>query len=65
MDVVPVPDESKNQQDKCDQQQPGRLRCIDRVAVMPVSRFVWDGHRDIVALGINLAPAGQELGVRP
>ena len=66
MNVVPVADESKNQQDKCDEQQPGRFRGVDGMAVMPVSRFVWDRHRNIVALRIDLAPVDRSraLGVR-
>ena len=57
MNVVPVANQSEDQQHKCDQQQTGGFRRVDRVAVMLVIvlRSGCPGHADIVALRRNMA----------
>ena len=58
MNVVPVADQSEDQQNERDQQQPCRLRRVDRVPALPVLiRLLLGGryanvmrrHTDIVA----------------
>jgi len=57
---MPVANQREDEQQKGDQQQSGRLRCIDRVAALVVrvalgfrgrNADLWGRHADIVALG--------------
>jgi hypothetical protein len=66
MNVMPVANQREGEQQKCDQQQSGRFRCIDRVAALFVRVALglrgrhadfWRRHADIVALGERIPTA--------
>jgi len=51
MDLMPVSDQSKDEQHKGNQEQPGGFRGIHRMAMVPMFGLVvgmWSGHADIV-----------------
>lgn len=53
MNIVPVANHGEHQNQKCDQQEPSRLRCIHGMPVMFLGGTVLslrEGHADIVAL---------------
>lgn len=57
MDIVPVANQRQDQQQKGDEQQPGRFRGVDRVAVLLRGSVVLAsgvGHEVIVAPGLGL-----------
>ena len=73
MNVMPVANQREDEQQKRDQQQSGRFRCIDSVAALFVRVALslrgrqadfWGRHADIVALGkrIPIAPGVAQAG---
>ena len=65
MDLVPVANQCENEQHKRDQQQPGSLRRVNRVAVMLVivlGRVI--RHADIVAPWVEVLGVRSQVCVR-